>query len=84
MWRILPQGRGLEYFNLIYDNYRALRRLGLSIDILSVDDDFSKHKLVVAPGLSYMSDDLKERLSKRDGLTVVGPRSGELNKKTLG
>ena len=76
MWRTLPQGRGLEYFNLIYDNYRALRRLGLSIDILSIDDDFSKHKLVVAPGLPYMSDDLKERLSKRDGPTVVGPRSG--------
>ena len=76
MWRTLPQGRGLEYFNLIYDNYRALRRLGLSIDILSVADDFSTHKLVVAPGLSYMSDDLKARLSKRYGQTVVGPRSG--------
>ena len=76
MWRTLPQGRGLEYFNLIYDNYRALRGLGLSVDILSTEDDFSKHKLVVAPGLLYMSDDLKERLSKRDGPTVVGPRSG--------
>ena len=76
MWRTLPQGRGLEYFNLIYDNYRALRGLGLSVDILSTEDDFSKHKLVVAPGLLYMSDDLKERLSKRDGPTLVGPRSG--------
>ena len=76
MWRTLPQGRGLEYFNLIYDNYRALRGLGLSVDILSTENDFSKHKLVVAPGLLYMSDDLKERLSKRDGPTVVGPRSG--------
>ncbi len=76
MWRTLPQGRGLEYFNLIYDNYRALRGLGLSVDILSTEDDFSRHKLLVAPGLLYMSDDLKERLSKRDGPTVVGPRSG--------
>jgi len=25
MWQTLPQGRGLEYFNLVYDNYRALR-----------------------------------------------------------
>ena len=76
MWQTLPQGRGLEYFNLVYDNYKALRGLGLSVDILSTEDDFSKHKLVVAPGLLYMSDDLKERLSKRDGPTVVGPRSG--------
>ena len=52
-----------------------MKRLSVS-NILSIDDDFSKHKLVVAPGLPYMSDDLKERLSKRDGPTVVGPRSG--------
>jgi beta-galactosidase len=76
MWQTLPQGRGLEYFNLVYDNYRALRRLGLSVDMLSTYDDFSKYKLVVAPGLMHMNDDLKNRLSKRDGPTVVGPRSG--------
>jgi beta-galactosidase len=76
MWQTLPQGRGLEYFNLVYENYRALRRLGLSVDMLSTYDDFSKYKLVVAPGLMHMNDDLKNRLSKRDGPTVVGPRSG--------
>jgi len=76
MWQTLPQGRGLEYFNLIYENYRALRGLGLSVDILSTNDDFSKHKLLVAPGLLHMSDDLKKRLSRRTGPTVVGPRSG--------
>ncbi|GIR86277.1 MAG: hypothetical protein CM15mP85_29010 [Rhodobacterales bacterium] len=31
MWQTLPQGRDLEYFNLVYDNYRALRKLGLSM-----------------------------------------------------
>jgi len=76
MWQTLPQGRGLEYFNLIYDNYRALRRLGLSVDILSTDDDISKYKLVVVPGLLHMNDDLKKRLSRRAGPTIVGPRSG--------
>ena len=50
MWQTLPQGRDLEYFNLVYDNYRALRKLGLSIDILSTNEDFSEYKLVVAPG----------------------------------
>ena len=75
-WQTLPQGKDLEYFNLIYDNYRALRRLGLSIDILSPSEDLSRYKLVVAPGLLHMSDDLKRKLSDRDGPTVVGPRSG--------
>ena len=76
MWQTLPQGKDLEYFNLIYDNYRALRKLGLSIDILSPSEDLSKYKLVVAPGLLHMSDDLKKQFSKRNGPTVVGPRSG--------
>ncbi len=76
MWQTLPQGRGLEYFNLVYDNYRALRKLGLSIDILSPNEDFSEYKLVVAPGLLHMNEDLKKRLSKRSGQTVIGPRSG--------
>ena len=72
----MPQGKDLQYFNLIYDNYRALRRLGLSIDILSPSEDLSKYKLVVAPGMLHMSDGLKRQLSERDGPTVVGPRSG--------
>ena len=67
MWQTLPQGRDLEYFNLVYDNYRALRKLGLSIDILSTNEDFSEYKLVVAPGLLHMDEDLKKRLSNRSG-----------------
>ena len=31
---------------------------------------------MVAPGLMYMNDDLKKRLSDRIGPTVIGPRSG--------
>jgi len=76
MWQTLPQGRDLEYFNLVYDNYRALRKLGLSIDILSTNEDFSEYKLVVAPGLLHMDEDLKKRLSNRSAPTVIGPRSG--------
>ena len=75
MWQTLPQGRDLEYFNLVYDNYRALRKLGLSIDILSTNKDFSEYKLVVAPGLLHMDEDLKNRLSNRSAPTVIGPRS---------
>ena len=76
MWQTLPQGQGLEYFNLVYDNYRSLRKLGLSIDILSPNEDFSEYNLVVAPGLLHMNEDLKKRLSKRIGPTLIGPRSG--------
>ena len=76
MWQTLPQGRDLEYFNLVYDNYRALRKLGLSVDILSTNEEFSEYKLVVAPGLLHMNEDLKKRLSNRGAPTVIGPRSG--------
>ena len=76
-WTIQPQGTGLSYFSLIFDHYRALRRAGLSVDILPPDSrDFSCYSLVLAPGMMHMPDDLKQALSTCDAQVLVGPRSG--------
>ncbi|SMX23794.1 beta-galactosidase [Boseongicola aestuarii] len=71
-----PQGADFSYFRLVLDAYRALRRAGLSIDILPKDADLAGYKLVVAPGLAIMDDTLKTRLAEHDGHVIVGPRSG--------
>lgn len=33
-WAVQPHGKGLSYFGLVLDHYRALRRAGLSVDII--------------------------------------------------
>ena len=33
-WEIQPQGQEFDYFRIVFDTYRALRRLGLSVDIV--------------------------------------------------
>ena len=76
MWEVLPQGQGLSYFDLVFENYRALRSLGLSVDILPPTADFDDYKLVLAPGLMHMDDALKAKLAACGAKVVLGPRTG--------
>lgn len=73
---IQPQGMGCHYFDLIFDHYRAARKLGLSIDIVPPNcADLSAYKIVMLPGLMTLSDQLRAALEKFDGLVLAGPRT---------
>ncbi len=73
-WQVLPQGEDFTYFALMLDTYRALRRAGLSIDIIpSSTTDVSQYKLVLAPGLASIPPALKEAF--RTTTCLVGPRA---------
>ena len=75
-WRVLPQGADFDYFRLVFDAYRALRRHGLSVDIVSATGaDLSGYKLVLAPGLAAMSDDLIGAIKACEASCLIGPRS---------
>ncbi len=75
-WQVQPQGAGLRYFWLVFDHYRALRRAGLSVDIISpTTRDFSGYKAVLAPGMMHMPDALKSALNASDAQVLIGPRS---------
>ena len=79
MWETQPQGQGLRYFDLAYQTYKALRRLGLSIDIVPVSHtDFASYAAVFAPGLAHVSADLAAELRCCPGTVVMGPRTGAL------
>jgi beta-galactosidase len=76
-WEIQPQGREFDYFRLVFDFYRSLRRLGLSIDILpATTRDFSGYRLVLAPGLFAWNEELRSALADYKGVALIGPRSG--------
>ena len=79
-WQVQPQGTGFDYFRIVFEMYRGLRKLGLDVDILPPDTtDLSAYKLVLAPGLVSLSDQLRSALSAFEGTALIGPRS---NSKT--
>lgn len=76
-WNAQPQGKEFDYFHLVYDLYKALRRLGLSVDFLDAKSaDPSPYRLVLVPALFSWPDGLREALAGLDGLALVGPRTG--------
>jgi len=73
---IQPQGKGCHYFDLVFDHYRAARKLGLSIDIIPPNcTDLSAYSLVMMPGLMTLGDDLQKALENFEGQVLAGPRT---------
>ncbi|MBV7258104.1 beta-galactosidase [Erythrobacter crassostreae] len=73
---IQPQGQSFRYLELAYQWYSALRKLGLDVDIVSPDAPIGEYKMVVAPTLPIVSDDLVAKLKALDCPVLIGPRSG--------
>lgn len=74
-WETQPQGADFDYFELVFSAYRALRRKGVSIDILPADiADLSDYKLVIAPGLMTLTEPLRQAIGQAKGRVVLGPR----------
>ncbi len=73
---IQPQGNGFAHFQLVFEWYSALRRLGLDIDIVSPKADLSPYRLVVVPCLPILDDQFVTRVSQLDVPVVFGPRCG--------
>lgn len=85
-WEVQPQGTGFDYFQLVFDLYRALRKLGQSIDILPASTaDLSPYKAVFVPGLLTLGQPLKGALARTEAQVLTGPRtdlkSSELSTK---
>lgn len=75
-WEVQPQGRDFDLFRLAFAAYRALRRAGLSVDILPPDAaDLSAYRLVLAPGLMRLSGPLRAALGGFGGVALLGPRA---------
>ncbi|MGJ8621323.1 MAG: beta-galactosidase [Yoonia sp.] len=75
-WDAQPQGADFEMFRLAFAAYGALRRAGLSVDILPPDAaDLRQYKLVLSPGLMSLTPQLRTALEGYDGLALLGPRT---------
>lgn len=75
-WEVQPQGKDFNYFKLVYAFYCACRALGLTLDIVSPrHEDFSKYKLVMAPGLYNVSEKLRQAFKGSGAQILYGPRT---------
>ena len=75
-WEVQPQGDNFDGFSLALEFYRALRRLGVNIDVVSPNADLDGYKLVLAPGLFSWNDRLLAAINNNKSRFVLGPRSG--------
>jgi beta-galactosidase len=76
-WQIQPQGKDFSYLDLVMAYYRALRRLGVSVDVVPPTAEAVKdRKLVVAPALFCAGDELVDTLAAGSAEIVLGPRAG--------
>lgn len=78
-WSVKDAGytdAGLKYTDLVYAFYSALRRLGLSVDIISPEQSLAGYKLVVVPSLPIIPDVFDQTLSNFHGPVVLGPHTG--------
>ena len=76
-WAVQPHGKDLSYFRLIFEIYCALRRAGLSVDILSSHThNYEGYQAIFAPGAMTQSTATQTALLDSGAELVIGPRAG--------
>jgi beta-galactosidase len=74
-----PHHQGYDQQQVLLDYYRPLRALAQSVDIVNPKVPLEGYRLVIAPDLNLIADDLGRHLLEyvsRGGHLVLGPRSG--------
>ena len=74
-----PQTQRYDQIRVLLDYYEPLRHVAQSVDIVSPDAPLDRYKVVLAPSLNVITEDVARRLSeyvRRGGHLVLGPRSG--------
>lgn len=66
----------VTYFDLVYIFHSALRRLGLSIDVIGPSQSLDGYKLVVVPSLPIIPEAFDASLANYEGPVVFGPHTG--------
>ena len=73
---IQPQGKGFSALWQAFDAYRALRKLGLDVDIVAPGASLAGYRMVIIPCLPIVPEALVNSLRSFDGPVLVGPRTG--------
>ena len=77
-WKTLPQGADFDYFRLVFEAYKALRRRGLSVDILPPSASAAQvasYRAVFVPGMASVPEALVSALAAANVPCLLGPRT---------
>jgi beta-galactosidase len=68
-----PRNCGIKYWETVAQQYKSFWKKGVPVDVINMDCDFSKYKLVVAPMLYMVRPNVGERLESfvENGGTLV-------------
>ncbi|MEO0672936.1 MAG: beta-galactosidase [Pseudomonadota bacterium] len=77
-WSLETQPQAADASGLIaaLEVYRALRRLGQSIDVVGPDADFSRYRLVVVPQLVIATEAFADAVGRSGARVLFAPRCG--------
>ena len=76
-WEVQPQGQSFDYFRVVFEMYRALRRLGLNVDFLPASSSsFTGYRLILIPALMSWNANLTRAIEAFQGIVLAGPRTG--------
>ena len=77
IWKIQPQGENLNYFDLLFSWYQALRKKGINVDFIHPDfSNYRGHKLLIVSGLTKIDPRGLEVLKDLACPVIIGPRTG--------
>ena len=78
LWAIsvLPQGKNFQDpIRYVFEQYSAIRKLGVSVDIISSEDNISAYKAVIIASVCIDKPPLTDTLKKYTGVILIMPRS---------
>ncbi|ADU31213.1 beta-galactosidase [Evansella cellulosilytica] len=81
-----PRNMGVHYEQTVLRHYKAFWTLGIPMDVIDMDFDFSKYKVIVAPMLYMVRPGVGERIEKfveNGGTFVATYWSGIVNENDL-
>ncbi|MFC5466840.1 beta-galactosidase [Lederbergia graminis] len=73
------QYRNFDHRGHMLTYYRALAKMGITADLCAPTTDLSKYKVVIAPSMAMVSDEIYENLKiyvENGGCLIIGARSG--------
>ncbi|WP_167958471.1 beta-galactosidase [Anaerosporobacter faecicola] len=81
-----PRNKGLHYMDTVMKMYAALRKQGLNVDILDMEDELTDYEIVFAPMLYMFRCGIEEKIReyvKNGGTLVMTYWSGIVNETDL-
>lgn len=81
-----PRNQGMYYKESVLKNYKALKRMGLDVDVLDCDGDLSGYEIVVAPMLYMLRSNIEEKLKdyvENGGILLGSYFSGVVDENDL-